>query len=189
MSPLAYCDNNFIVAAHDGPSEYKTHLSSLAPKGVVTLVLSPWHWREMATDADHARGTSMADFCDSLNAEWLYDRRSVQKKEVAAAFYRFAKVPSDAPVMTGDIGDIVLDMIGTRAHRKCRAFVEHLRQTVSDHPLEFGGLSESPVIALREQKLLRPQLLNRISQLRRLLELEPFRGFAHVAFEFDDIRI
>jgi hypothetical protein len=136
MPPLAYCDNNFIVTAHDGPNEYKRHLSALSPRGAVTLVLSPWRWREMATDADHARGTSMANFCDSLNAEWLYDRRSVQKKEVAAAFYRFAKIPSDAPVMTGDIGDIVHDIIGTRAYRHCRAFVEHLRRTVLDHPLE-----------------------------------------------------
>jgi hypothetical protein len=135
MPLLAYCDNNFVVTAHDASNGYKTHLSSLASEGRVTLVLSPWHWREMATDADHARGTSMANFCDSLNAAWFYDRRSVQRREVAAAFYRFAKIQADAPVMAGNIGDIIHDMTRTRAYRKCSAFVEHLRQIGPDHPL------------------------------------------------------
>lgn len=74
-------------------------------------MLSPWHWREMASDTDNARGLSMADFCDSLNPRWLFDRRTIQKKEVAAAFYRFAGTPADAPVMVGDIGDTIYDLI------------------------------------------------------------------------------
>ena len=35
---------------------------------------------------------------------------------------------------------------------------------------------------LREQELLRPQLLNRIPQLRRLLKLKSLGGLAHIAF-------
>src|SRR4029077_12962149 len=88
MPLLAYCDNNFIITARDRPEEYKAHLRALASSRKIKFVLSPWHWRELARDADHARGTSVADFCDSLSSVWLHDRRSIQKREVAAALYR-----------------------------------------------------------------------------------------------------
>src|SRR5580704_11371812 len=42
---------------------------------------------------------------------------------------------------------------------------------------------------LREQKLLRPQLLDRIPEFGSFLELEAFGGFAHVAFEFADVSV
>ena len=99
MPPLTYCDNNFVITAHDAPAEYKAHLRALASSGKVRYVLSPWHWREMAQDGDHARGVSVADFCDSLGPVWLYDRRSIQRREVAAALYRFANIQAEIPVM------------------------------------------------------------------------------------------
>lgn len=136
MPPLIYCDSNFVITAHDAPQDYKTHLRELASGGKVKFVLSPWHWREMAQDADHARGTSVADFCDSLDPVWLYDRRTIQKKEVSAAFFKFAKVPAAPPAMLGDIGDIIYDLTGTRAYRNCRSFVEHLRNIGPNHPME-----------------------------------------------------
>jgi hypothetical protein len=61
----------------------------------------------------------MANFCDALNAAWLYDRDSVPRREVAAALCRYAKIPSDAPVMAGDIGNIIHDTMGTGEYRKC----------------------------------------------------------------------
>ncbi len=78
----------------------------------------------------------MAGFCDSLNPLWLYDRRTVQCKEVTASFCRFAKIPADAPVMVGDISDIIYDFTGTRAVRNCASFVQHLREIGANHPLE-----------------------------------------------------
>jgi hypothetical protein len=136
MPPLTYCDNNFIIAAHDAPRQYQAHLCALGASGKVKFVLSPWHWREMAQDADHARGTSVANFCDSLGPAWLYDRRSIQRREVAAAVYRFANIQAEAPVMVGDISEIIYDLSGTRAYRDCRSFVEHLRTIGSSHPME-----------------------------------------------------
>jgi hypothetical protein len=136
MPPLAYCDNNFVIAAHDASQEYKIHLRELASSGKVKFVLSPWHWREMARDADHARGTSVADFCDSLDPVWLYDRRTIQKKEVSSAFFKFANLPTAQPAMLGDISDIIHDLAGTRAYRNSRSFVEHLRNIGSNHPME-----------------------------------------------------
>ncbi|MFZ1009378.1 MAG: hypothetical protein WAN65_21225 [Candidatus Sulfotelmatobacter sp.] len=136
MAQLIYCDNNFVISAHDAPEEYKDHLRELSSNCTVKFVFSPWHWREMANDRNHDRGKSMADFCDSLNSFWLFDRRSIQKKEVAAAFYQFAKLHAEPPQMVGDIGDIVYDYTGVHTYRKCSAFVEHLRQLGSNHPLE-----------------------------------------------------
>lgn len=136
MPPLTYCDNNFVITAHDAPEEYKTHLRALASSGKVKFILSPWHWREMAQDSDHARGTSVADFCDSLDPAWLYDRRSIQRREVAAALNRFANIQAETPVMVGDISDIIYDLVGTKAYRDCRSFVEHLRTIGPSHPME-----------------------------------------------------
>jgi hypothetical protein len=135
MPSLVYCDNNFVIEAHDGPEEYKAQLRSLSSKNEVKFVLSPWHWREMAR-GDTARGNSLADFCDSLDPAWLHDRRTIQKKEVAYAFYRFANIQADPPVMVGDISEIIYDLVGTKAYRNCRVFVEHLRGIGPKHPIE-----------------------------------------------------
>jgi hypothetical protein len=38
-----------------------------------------------------------------LNPAYLYDRRSIQKREAASAFFRFAGIHADAPTTVGDI--------------------------------------------------------------------------------------
>jgi hypothetical protein len=40
MPPLAYCDNNFVITAHDAPQEYKVHLREIASGGKVTLPIT-----------------------------------------------------------------------------------------------------------------------------------------------------
>jgi hypothetical protein len=134
--PLIYCDHNFIVKANEDSDQYKNHLRQLVTTGAVTFVLSPMHWVEAAEDNDAARGTAKADFMDSLQARWLYDRRSIQKREVADAFFRFAGLANDAPPMMGDVADVIADLAGQRAQRDSRAFVTHLRGIGTNHPLE-----------------------------------------------------
>jgi hypothetical protein len=134
--PLIYCDHNFIVTSSQEVEAYKVHLQQLGITGTVTFVLSPMHWVEAAEDANAARGIDAADFMDSLSPRWMYYRRTIQRKEVADAFFRFARVPSDPPQMMGDIGDIIADLAGVRAHRDSRAFVTHLRGIGINHPLE-----------------------------------------------------
>src|ERR1700737_711565 len=95
--PLAFCDLNFIVTAHQGVDAYKDHLRQLAGNGTVTFVLSPMHWVEAAEDANPARGAAKADFMDGLQARWIYERRSVQGKETAAAFFRFLGIQGNPP--------------------------------------------------------------------------------------------
>jgi hypothetical protein len=136
MPPLAYCDNNFLVTVHDSSAEYKTHLRGFAQTGNVIFVLSPWHWQDMAADRDHTRANSLADFCDSLDPLWLFDRRTIQKREAAVSLYKFAHIQFEPPTMTGNIADIIFDLLGTRAYRSCRAFVKHLHGVGPDHPIE-----------------------------------------------------
>src|SRR6202047_532799 len=118
--PLVFCDLNFIVTAHQGPDAYKQHLQRLATNGTVTFVLSPMHWVEAAEDNDATRGAAKADFMDSLDARWLFERRNVQQKEVAAAFFRFLQVPNNPPQMIAPVRDVIGDLAGAPAERNSR---------------------------------------------------------------------
>jgi len=134
--PLIFCDQNFIVTAHQGPDTYKNHLRQLATDGKATFVLSPMHWVEAAEDNDATRGAAKADFMDSLNARWLYERRAIQRKEVAAAFLEFLQVPRPPPEMVSTVGDVIADLAGRPAERNSRDFVAHLCDIGPNHPLE-----------------------------------------------------
>jgi hypothetical protein len=134
--PTAFCDLNFIVTAHQGPDAYKDHLRQLAGAGTVTFVLSPMHWIEAAEDPDPVRGAAKADFMDALQASWLYERLSIQKKEVANAFFLFLKIPANPPQMVTTVRSVIADLAGRPAERNSRDFVSHLRGIGPNHPLE-----------------------------------------------------
>src|SRR5713226_1249895 len=134
--PFVFCDLNFLVTAHQGPDAYKQHLQQLAGAGTVTFVLSPMHWAEAAEDADAVRGAAKADFMDSLLARWIFERRSVQRKEATAAFFRFLRVQANAPQMIGSVVDVIADLAGAQAERRSRDFVAHLRTIGQNHPLK-----------------------------------------------------
>ncbi len=133
--PFVFCDLNFIISAHQESDAYKQHLQQLAGAGTVTFVLSPMHWVEAAEDADPVRGAAKADFMDSLLARWIYERRSVQRREATAAFFRFPKIPAE-PQVIGSVVDVIADLTGVQAERHSRDFVAHLRTIGQNHPLE-----------------------------------------------------
>ena len=133
--PLFYCDQNFVIRAHDSPEIYRKHIQELASAETVTYVLSPWHWVDMAEDADVPRGMSVADFVDSLRPAWMYDRRNIQEEEVSSAFFQFVPLQIEPPQMIGRIGDVIFELTGVREDRDTRAFVTHLRTVEADHPL------------------------------------------------------
>jgi hypothetical protein len=173
--PLIYCDHNFIVTSSQGQDPYKDHLRQLTVTAQVTFVLSPNHWIEAAEDTNADRGTATADFMDSLRPRWIYSRIAIQRKEIADAFFRFAKIPVDPPQMIGDVSDVIADLAGERVHRDSRAFVTHLRGIGADHPLEqnlskafetnqkntvqFGAGKFTPAMAQRVEKRYVQQLL------------------------------
>jgi hypothetical protein len=134
--PLAFADLNFIVTAHQGPDAYKEHIRQIGVSGAVTFVLSPMHWVDAAEDGDPPRRASKGDFMDSINARWLYERRSIQRKEVADKFFTFANIPHAAPEMTGPLEEVIRDLVGVAAERRSRDFIEHLRGVGANHPLE-----------------------------------------------------
>lgn len=136
LMPSVYVDHNFVVGAYEGPVEYKEHLRQLSATGAVTFVLSPNHWVEMAEDENAQRGIDVADFADSLRPRWLYERRAVQEREVAHAFFRFARIPSEQPQMITSMREVIADLAGRAADRDSRAFVINFRTVGPDHPLE-----------------------------------------------------
>jgi len=133
--PLVYCDHNFVVTSGQQTDDYKNHLRKLTSDGTVTFVLSPFHWIEMAEDADVARRQAKADYVDSLNPQWLRERRNIEAKEVESAFYDFAKIPHDPPQMVVKVTEVIADLAGQPGDRPSRNFVEHLRGIGPNHPI------------------------------------------------------
>ena len=133
--PTIFCDLNFIVTAHQEAGAYKQHLQQLSREGTVTFVLSPMHWAEAAADRDAARGGAKADFMDALQARWIYERRSVQRREAAAVFFRSLVVQAEPPQVLGSVPDVIADLARVRAERNSRDFVAHLRGIGQNHPL------------------------------------------------------
>ena len=133
--PTVFCDLNFIVTAHQETAAYKQVLQRLSGAGAVTFVLSPMHWTEAAEDRNVSRGVAKADFMDSLQARWIYERRSVQGKEVAAVFFQYLGIQVDPPQVLADVTDVVADLAGVRAERNSRDFVAHLQGIGHSHPL------------------------------------------------------
>lgn len=167
--PSIFCDLNFIVTAHQGPDAYKDHLRQLVANDGVRFVLSPMHWVEAAEDNDAARGTAKADFMDSLNPSWLYERRGIQRKEIAAAFFRFLGIPSEVPQMLGSARDVIADLAGRPAERDSRDFVTHLHGVGPDHPLEQSfqqafDANQANGVQFRNGALT-PELLQRVERL------------------------
>jgi hypothetical protein len=134
--PLFYCDHNFVSNALQASSEYREHLRALVRQGTIRFVLSPMHWVDAAEDADVERGNSKSDFMDSLTPDWLLDRRSIQRNEVASEFFRFLKIPRPRATIMGTIADIIHDLVGQKADRSSRSFVNHIRKIGANHPLE-----------------------------------------------------
>jgi hypothetical protein len=182
--PRVFCDLNFIVTAHQGPENYKQHLRQLATTGTVTFVLSPFHWVEAAEDNDPARAAAKADFMDSLQASWLYERIAVQRKEVATAFFQFLQIPHNSPQMIAPVGDIIADLAGQQAQRSSRDFVAHLRGVGPNHPLEQSirqAFESNRVNTERfRARKLNPAFLRRMERLliQRLLPTQTPAGLA-----------
>lgn len=134
--PLIYCDHNYVVTALQEPKTYHAHLQQLVATGTLTFTLAPMHWVEAAEDTNLARGDAKAAFMDSLHPQWLFDRRSIQRREVAAVFFNHLGVATNTSQMMGSVSDVIADLVGQQAERDSRAFVAHLRDIGPNHPLE-----------------------------------------------------
>lgn len=172
--PLVYCDQNFVVSAHDAAESYRTKLRSLSASATITFVLSPWHWKEMAEDRMQTRGVSMADFCDSLHSLWLYDRIAIQRKEVSSSLFKFLGIQAEVPSMVGDVRDVFHDLLGKWVDRSSRSVVAYLRQNTAAKQLMEKVLdreyeNNQRNIADFQAKKLTPELLKQAE--RKYIEL------------------
>jgi hypothetical protein len=141
--PFVYCDHNFVVVAHDAGPTYQNHLRQLVAENKLRFVLSTWHWLEMARDPDHARGLSVAAFVDSLSPAWLFERLTIQRREVEDAFFSFLGIPHQRLPRLGSLADVLADMTGassgiTGTYRDSRAFVAHLQTLPQTHPMNVN---------------------------------------------------
>ncbi|MGB7283337.1 MAG: hypothetical protein WBE13_13825 [Candidatus Acidiferrum sp.] len=127
------------------------------------------HWIDAAEDRDVSRATAKADLMDALRPRWLFDRRSIQRKEVASTFFLYLGVPSDGPQMTGDISEVILDLVGQHADRGSRAFVSHFRRIGEKHPLNQSLRraleTNRKNILLRRARKFTPEVARKVERL------------------------
>jgi hypothetical protein len=140
---FVYCDHNFVVVAHDAEAYYQEHLRQLVAQSKVRFVLSTWHWLEMARDANHARGLSVAAFADSLSPVWLFERLTIQQREVEDAFFRFLGIPHNQLSQLGSLAEVLADLNKvstaiTATYRDSRAFVAHMQTLGESHPMNVS---------------------------------------------------
>lgn len=141
--PFVYCDHNFVVLARDAGATYHDHLSQLVSQDKLRFVLSTWHWLEMARDSNHARGLSVAAFADSLSPAWLFERLTIQRREVEDAFFGFLGIRHQREPRLGGLADVLADMTGaspgiTGTYRDSRAFVAYLQTLPDSHPMNVN---------------------------------------------------
>jgi len=98
-TPLAFCDLNFIVTAHQGADAYKDHLRQLAGSepshSCCRLCTGLRQLRTLIRLVAQPRPTSWM-VCKPAG---FYKRRSVQGKETAAAFFRFLGIQGNPSQM------------------------------------------------------------------------------------------
>lgn len=81
MEKTAYLDHNVIV---DLANEDIAKSAAAFPQARVKPVLSPSHWVEAARSPTPSEALRTASVMDSLNALWLRERRSIQRREIRA---------------------------------------------------------------------------------------------------------
>jgi hypothetical protein len=92
--PLTYLDQNALLGLgfKAQKPEFRTSLDSAIRSGSVKIVVSSWHLIETANTANVNSATRLADFIDSLDPAWIFERRDLQKLDVQEDFYRFLRI-------------------------------------------------------------------------------------------------
>jgi hypothetical protein len=138
--PLAYLDHNILINASTSTEDYKTRVRNLKTDRDVQIVLSTWHWVEMAKDQNRERGLDLADFADSLNPLWLRERRRIEGEEVSQELFKFMKNPSQSTSAVTTLAQVIAESAETSAKRaskfqRSRPFVLFLQTAEGQNPL------------------------------------------------------
>ncbi len=110
MPVLLFCDQNFLIGLGRQRQAYQKRLRGLLSDEKVRLVLSPWHWVEMAMGKNTAASLALADYAESLEPLWVRERRTLQKNEVAAAFFAWLGMPYTKPTSLASRAEVIADI-------------------------------------------------------------------------------
>jgi hypothetical protein len=94
MPSLTYLDQNALIALgrkarHKGSRQ---KLDGALESKLLSVVVSSWHLIETARTTNVANATELAEFIDSLNPGWLFERFNLQRLDVLEDFYRYLKI-------------------------------------------------------------------------------------------------
>jgi hypothetical protein len=94
--PLTYLDQNALLALgrKARKSEYRSKLDSILQSAGLRPVVSSWHLIETAHTKSIDNAVELADFIDSLNPGWLFERRDIQNLDVEDDFCVFLGLPA-----------------------------------------------------------------------------------------------
>jgi hypothetical protein len=115
--PLFYCDQNVLSTFAVQDDGFKIRLRERLAERAVQIVLSSWHWCEMARNATRQEALRQAEFADTLYPTWLRDRVHLQREEVADAFFSWLRVPFVPQSPTTSLAGVVSELNGIPIQR------------------------------------------------------------------------
>jgi hypothetical protein len=104
MPPRTYLDQNAVIelGRMARAPVFRKKLDTALESGSLNVVVASWHLIETARTSSLANAEELANFIDSLNPSWLFERRNIQKLDIEDDFYKFLKIehPSSSRVTT-----------------------------------------------------------------------------------------
>jgi hypothetical protein len=99
MPPLVYLDQNAVITLGRNAQDdaFKERLCKALESHALTVVVSSWHLIETANTKNVQNAIRLAEFIDSLQPAWLLERYDIQKIEIHDEFFKFARIPYQAP--------------------------------------------------------------------------------------------
>jgi len=138
-----YCDQNFLIRIGKENGEYKAGLQKLVREGEIVLVLSAWHWVEMAQGKNQKASLALADFADSLQPMWIRERRILQRHEVEAAFFAWLNIPYTRPDALASRGEVIAEISRKRPQVVAERTSRDIVSDFTSHPELMNPLHKS----------------------------------------------
>src|SRR4051812_10264038 len=96
MPQLIYCDQNSLIHLFNEINQSDSSKREVLLDDL-QLVLSPWHWVEIARDKNKSRLLELAAFTEALHPLYLPERWALRQEEVHEALCRFSGLESGRP--------------------------------------------------------------------------------------------
>src|SRR5262245_610943 len=92
--PLTYLDQNALIGLgrKARAAEFRKKLDASLESGALRVVVSTWHLIETTHAPKLELAVELAEFIDSLDSAWLFERHDILRMEVAEDFYEYAGI-------------------------------------------------------------------------------------------------